>query len=148
MIFGILGHAVRFAVFALYPNPYAAVAVNVLHGVCYAFFFATLYILVDEVFPKDARTSAQGLFNFLILGLGPIASRYLWPFLEGEYTSKVPDPSGAMAADGTPVMISAVDYSQLLLYPAGAAAIAALILLLFFHPPKAETEPVLEPATA
>lgn len=119
MILGILGHAVRFGVFAFYPDPYAAVAVNVLHGICYAFFFATLYILVDEVFPKDARTSAQGLFNFLILGLGPIISRYLWPFLRTENT-----------IDGR------VQYDKVLLYPAGAALAAAVLLLLFFHPPK------------
>lgn len=127
MIFGILGHTVRFAVFAFVPDPIAAVAVNVLHGICYAFFFATLYILVDEVFPKDARTSAQGLFNFLILGLGPITSRYLWPALEKANT-----------VDGV------VQYNPLLLYPSGAALFAAVLLLLFFHPPKsaAEMEPV------
>lgn len=119
MILGILGHTARFAVFAFVPDPYFAVAVNILHGICYAFFFATLYILVDEVFPKDARTSAQGLFNFLILGLGPIASRYLWPYLKGQYTE-----------DGV------INYRVLLLYPAGAALFAAIILLLFFHPPK------------
>ena len=33
--------------------------------------FATVYIFVDEYFPKDVRSSAQGLFNFLILGAGP-----------------------------------------------------------------------------
>jgi MFS family permease len=128
MIIGILGHTVRFAVFALVPDPIAAVAVNVLHGICYAFFFATLYILVDEVFPKDARTSAQGLFNFLILGLGPITSRYLWPALEKANTT----------ADGI------VQYNPLLFYPSGAALFAAVLLLLFFHPPKsaAEMEPV------
>lgn len=120
MILGILGHTVRFAVFALVPDPYCAVAVNILHGICYAFFFATLYILVDEVFPKDARTSAQGLFNFLILGLGPIAARYTWPALEKNYTN----------AEGV------VDYSKLLLFPSGAALVAAVLLLLFFHPPK------------
>jgi hypothetical protein len=127
MIIGILGHTVRFAVFAFVPNPVAAVAVNVLHGVCYAFFFATLYILVDEVFPKDARTSAQGLFNFLILGLGPITARYVWPALEKANT-----------VDGV------VNYNPLLLYPSGAAFVAAILLLLFFHPPKstAEMEPV------
>lgn len=121
MVVGVLGHAVRFAVWAFFPDPYFAVAVNVLHGICYAFFFATLYILVDEVFPKDARTSAQGLFNFLILGLGPIVSRYLWPALAARYT-----------VDGV------ANYRELLLYPAGAAAIAAVILLLFFHPPKSK----------
>jgi hypothetical protein len=119
MIFGILGHAVRFAVFAFVPDPYCAVAVNVLHGICYAFFFATLYILVDEFFPKDARTSAQGLFNFLILGMGPLASRFIWRSLQDRFTEG-----------------GVVDYSRLLLIPSGAAVFAALLLLLFFHPPK------------
>ncbi len=119
MIFGILGHAVRFAVFAFFPNPIAAVAVNVLHGVCYAFFFATLYILVDEFFPKDARTSAQGLFNFLILGLGPLASRFIWRSLQDQFTT-----------DGV------VRYHQLLLIPSLTAVVAAILLVLFFHPPK------------
>ena len=123
MIFGILGHTARFAVFAVLPNPYCAVAVNVLHGICYAFFFATLYILVDEVFPKDARTSAQGLFNFLILGMGPITSRFLWPALQNVYTKD-----------------KVVEYRTLLLYPSGAALFAAILLLLFFHPPKGSLE--------
>ena len=123
MILGILGHTVRFGVWAFVPNPYCAVAVNILHGICYAFFFATLYILVDEVFPKDARTSAQGLFNFLILGLGPIAARYLWPAIEKVYTTD-----------------KVVDYRTLLLYPAGAGLLAAVLLLLFFHPPKGKLE--------
>jgi predicted MFS family arabinose efflux permease len=118
MIIGILGHAARFAVFAFFPDPIAAVSVNVLHGICYAFFFATLYIFVDEAFPKDARTSAQGLFNFLILGLGPIAARFVWHSLQEQYT-----------VDGV------IKYNPLLLYPSGAAVIAALLLLLFFHPP-------------
>lgn len=119
MILGVLGHTARFAVFAFLPDPYFAVAVNVLHGICYAFFFATLYILVDEVFPKDARTSAQGLFNLLILGLGPIASRFTWPAVQAQFTSG-----------------DVINYRQLLLIPAGAALFAALLLLLFFHPPK------------
>ena len=34
--------------------------INVLHGICYAFFFATVYIFVDEFFPTDVRSSAQG----------------------------------------------------------------------------------------
>ena len=123
MIIGILGHTVRFGAWAFIPDPYFAVAVNVLHGICYAFFFATLYILVDEVFPKDARTSAQGLFNFLILGLGPIAARYLWPAIEKAHT-----------------VDKVVDYRNLLLYPAGAGLFAAILLLLFFHPPKGKIE--------
>ena len=48
---------------------------QVLHGICYAFFFATVYIFVDAYFPKDARASAQGLFNVMILGIGAAAWR-------------------------------------------------------------------------
>ena len=49
---------------------------NVMHGFAYAFFFATVYIYVDENFPTDVRTSAQSLFNLLILGIGPLLGQY------------------------------------------------------------------------
>ena len=75
MIIGILGHAARFAVFAFFPDqPWLIILIKVLHGICYAFFFATVYIFVDEFFPKDARASAQGLFNLMILGVGPLVA--------------------------------------------------------------------------
>src|SRR4029078_7603335 len=81
MTIGILGHAIRFAVFALVPLAVPAVVVQVLHGICYAFFFATVYIFVDEFFPKDVRSSAQGLFNLLILGIGPLVGNYVGPLV-------------------------------------------------------------------
>jgi nucleoside transporter len=118
MVIGVLGHALRFGVFALAPVPALAITVNVLHGICYAFYFATVYIFVDEFFPKDARSSAQGLFNFLILGLGPFVGNFVWPYLEGKFTT------GGI-----------VDYRSLFLAPAGTALFAALLLIVFFHPP-------------
>ncbi|ADG68773.1 nucleoside:H symporter [Planctopirus limnophila DSM 3776] len=124
MIIGILGHTLRFGLWALAPNPYVAVSMNLAHGICYAFYFATLYILVDEYFPKDARTSAQGLFNFLILGMGPLTSRLVWGRLQALFTT------------GDTIENKVVNWSQLLLVPAGAAFFAAILLLLFFHPPK------------
>jgi hypothetical protein len=123
MVIGILGHAARFATFALLPYPGPAVLVNVLHGVCYAFFFATVYIFVDEFFPKDARSSAQGLFNLLILGIGPLVGNFIGPRLVTYFTTK--------ATDGTEV----VDFSKMFLIPCGAAVVAAILLFLFFHPP-------------
>ena len=119
MILGILGHAARFAVYAFFPQePVLIILVQVVHGICYAFFFATVYIFVDEFFPKDARSSAQGLFNFVILGLGPFVAGILWPSLEGKMR----------LADG-------VDYRNLFLIPTGLAIFAALLLLAFFNPP-------------
>ena len=121
MILGILGHAARFAVFALMPqNQAMIVAVQVLHGICYAFFFATLYIFIDAAFPKDVRSSAQSLFNLLVLGLGDLAAKWLFIPLQTRLT----------AADGT------VDYKQLFLVPTFMALAAAAILLVAFWPPK------------
>ncbi|MBA4187333.1 MAG: MFS transporter [Planctomycetaceae bacterium] len=123
MIFGVLGHAARFAVFSFYPEPWAAVAVNVLHGICYAFFFATVYIFVDEFFPKDARSSAQGLFNAIIIGVGPFVANLICGQL-GE-TYKVGDK---------------LNYSAIFQYSMAAALAGAIILALFFHPPKGSLE--------
>ena len=126
LIIGILGHTVRFGVFALAPHLWLVVGVQVLHGICYAFFFATLYIFVDEYFPKDARSSAQGLFNFLILGVGQFVGNFLWSGLKANLTT---------GAD----KLAIVDYHTLFLYPAGLALLGALVLLIFFYPPSKES---------
>jgi nucleoside transporter len=121
MILGILGHAARFAVFAFFGQPEhqgLIIAVQVLHGICYAFFFATLYIYVDAVFPKDIRTSAQGLFNLLILGVGLIIANFWFGSLKAQWT-----------ANGV------VDYHKLFLVPTGLAFVAGFLLLFFFKPP-------------
>jgi MFS family permease len=121
MIFGILGHAARFAVFAFLPDVKAAVIlINVVHGVAYAFFFATVYIFVDEFFPKDVRASAQGLFNLMILGLGPLVANVIGPTLMGE-TFKT---------------ATGVDFRGLFLVPLTMAIVAALLLAVAFHPPR------------
>jgi MFS family permease len=89
MILGILGHAARFAVFAFCPDMQGIViVVQVLHGICYAFFFATVYIFVDAVFPKDVRSSAQGLFNLLILGVGMVIASFLFPALQAKMVNE------------------------------------------------------------
>jgi nucleoside transporter len=120
MILGVLGHAARFAVFAFMPeNQTMIILVQVLHGVCYAFFFATLYIFIDAAFPKDVRSSAQGLFNLLVLGLGDLAAKWIFIPLQGSLTT-----------DGV------VNYRELFLWPTGMSLAAALLLLFAFWPPK------------
>ena len=85
MVFGILGHVIRFAIYALGGPLWLVIASNVVHGFCYAFFFASIYIFVDEKFPRDSRASAQSLFNFLILGAGPFFGNLLWGKLGDVY---------------------------------------------------------------
>lgn len=135
MIIGVLGHAARFAVFAFYPQQEAAILINVVHGICYAFFFATVYIFVDEFFPKDVRSSAQGLFNVLILGIGPFAANFLCGLLKVKY------------AYTTESGVKTVNYPDVFVYSMGAALLAAVLLLLFFHPPsnKVAKPPILTP---
>jgi nucleoside transporter len=123
MTIGILGHALRFAIYALGGPVWLVVGSNLVHGFCYAFFFASVYIFVDEYFPKDARASAQGLFNLLILGLGPFLGNLLW----GRLGDALRTPSG-------------VDYRTLFLAPAGLALLAAVTLAVAFRPPPRPAE--------
>lgn len=126
MIVGVLGHAVRFLVYAYVPqSPALIVTVQILHGICYAFFFATVYIFVDRYFPKDVRSSAQGLFNVMILGVGALVANSICPaLLQTTFTHG-----------------GVTDFKGLFLLPAGCAAVAALLLAAAFWPPKTVAAP-------
>jgi MFS family permease len=122
MVIGVLGHATRYAVFAFFGQPEYAwliIAIQVLHGICYAFFFATVYIFVDAVFPKDVRASAQSAANLLILGVGMVVAGQLFPRLMASFTT----PMGG------------VDYQRLFFVPTALAILAILLLTFFFKPP-------------
>ena len=119
MTVGVLGHVARFAVFAFYPQKEPVILVIALHGICYAFFFATVYIFVDKYFPKDVRSSAQGLFNVLILGVGPFAANFACEQLKGTYSTG-----------------GVVQYPAVFQYSMLAGLVGALLLLFFFHPPR------------
>jgi MFS family permease len=133
MILGVLGHVVRFGIFAYCGQDllWLVILSNVMHGFAYAFFFATVYIFVDENFPTDVRTSAQSLFNLLILGIGPLLSNFLSARLGVLFKT----------ADG------GVDYHRLFLVPLVLGLVATAILAIFFHPqakdPVPEEVPVL-----
>ncbi|MBL9077060.1 MAG: MFS transporter [Planctomycetes bacterium] len=119
MVVGVLGHAARFFVFAHFPQHQdLIVAVNVLHGICYAFFFATVYIFVDSHLPKDIRSSAQGLFNLMILGGGALVANTFGPTLFEAYST----PEGT-------------DWHRLFELPMWLALAAATALALLFRPP-------------
>ena len=126
MIIGIFGHAARYSVFAFFGTPdhqWLIIAIQAIHGICYAFFFATIYIYVDAVFPADVRTSAQGAANLLILGAGMVLASQLFPRLIAHFT--------VASTTGAPF----VDYSKLFLIPTAMAIGAILMLALFFKPP-------------
>ena len=94
--------------------------VNLLHGICYAFFFATVYIFVGRVLPQGRPGHAQGLFNVMILGIGALVANSVCPYLLQEVFTK----------DGT------TDFRGLFLVPLVIALVAASVLALFFKPPQ------------
>jgi MFS family permease len=122
MVVGILGHAARFAVYAFFPqSPAMIIAIQMLHGICYAFFFATVYIFVDTYSSKNIRASAQGLFNLQILGIGVLLANLICPWLlQSVYTTG-----------------GVTDFRSLFLLPLAGATLAAIALALFFRPPAA-----------
>jgi MFS family permease len=128
LIFGVLSQAVRFGVYAIGDRDlvWPVIAVNVMHGFAYACFFATIFIYVDEHFPKDVRASAQSLFNLMILGISAIVSNFLWGWLAGVFAT---DATVAGQA------VKAIDYHRLFLVPFGISLLAAALLAVFFHPP-------------
>ena len=118
MALGIAAHAGRFFIYSLGDPLWLMVAVNVVHGMCYAFFFAAVYIFVDEHFPRDARASAQGLFNLLIVGVGPFVGSVLWGALGDRFRT----------AGGE------VNFGRLFQVPALLGVAALALLLIAFHP--------------
>lgn len=120
MIVGIAGHALRFLVYAYLPqHQWLMVTVQLIHGICYAFYFATIYIYVEKNCPTDIRTSAQGLFNLMIFGLGDIVCKIFWIYYGG---------AAFTLAD------KSMDWHHLFLVPAGLSVFAMLLLAVFFRP--------------
>ena len=126
MVIGILGHTARFAVYAFFPqSKELIVVVQVLHGICYAFFFGAVYIFVDAYFPKDVRASAQGLFNVMILGIGALVANSICSILlQQTFTTN-----------------NLIDFRGLFLVPMFASMAAAVALALFFRPPPKPAAP-------
>jgi nucleoside transporter len=94
---GALAYFVRYFIWSTDLPVAVLVSSQILHGVCYAGFFAGAYIYTDRIAPDDIRHSAQTVFGILILGGGPVLGGILSGWLQARHT----------LADGT------VDYAAL-----------------------------------
>jgi nucleoside transporter len=85
---GTMAYFARYAVFGTESLPVWLIVVSqALHGICFAFFFATAFIYVDRITDKDIRHSAQTVFGIIILGGGPVIGGWLSGFLQEYYTT-------------------------------------------------------------
>jgi nucleoside transporter len=121
MMVGVLAYVVRFGVYAWLPEfTWLVIAINFVHGVCYAFFFASVYIFVDACFPHDVRASAQGLFNVMILGVGALIANSVGPWLlQTVFTEN-----------------GVTDFRSMFMIPILISILSALVLALGFRPPE------------
>lgn len=83
---GALAYFVRYFIWSTSLPVPVLVASQILHGVCYAGFFAGAYIYTDRIAPDDIRHSAQTVFGILILGGGPVLGGILSGWLQARNT--------------------------------------------------------------
>jgi nucleoside transporter len=109
---GLCAYVARFAVFAFLPTPVFVLPALALHGFVFGCFFFVCFMVVDENTSPDVRASAQGLFNFVIVGLGTIVGNLV---------------AGRIAE------WAAGDYAKLFGVPMAVCA-ACLVLFLLIYP--------------
>jgi MFS family permease len=72
MTIGILCYAIRYLVFGIAGVPVEVhVTVQLLHGLCFGCFYASSFIYVQRIAPKEIHHTAQILFFFVMFGLAP-----------------------------------------------------------------------------
>jgi len=82
--FGALAYALRYGICAITDLPISAyVSAQVIHGFCFAGFFAASFIYVDRIAPPQIKNSAQTLFMLIMLGIGPLTASWLNGYLAG-----------------------------------------------------------------
>ena len=99
MMIGSAAYALRFFLFAFSLFQAVALPTLALHGVAFASSSLRFFTFVGEFFPKNAQTSAQGLFTLLFAGIGPFAGNNLGAFLKTQFTSRRHDELHACLHD-------------------------------------------------
>jgi nucleoside transporter len=75
---GAFAYFLRYSIWGTLGLPMEVVVTSqILHGFCYACFFAGAFIYVDRLASDDIKASAQAVFGIMILGGGPILAGIL-----------------------------------------------------------------------
>lgn len=128
LLVGILAWPLRYLAFAFAWSQFQentsfiwlSIAALSLHGFCYVFFFTVAFIYTDKVAPPDIRSSAQGLINVAVLGIGMLIGGVFAGWLQGYATQ-----------DGV------TNYTLVFAVPAVITVFAAVFLLAFFKEGRA-----------
>jgi len=126
MIFGLLAQAVRYALFAR-GHPAALVVFGIgLHGFCYAFYFTTAYLYVEQHSTPQTRAGAQQILTIFITGFGTLAGLL---------------SAGCVAQWLTGPGTAGIDFQRYWIVYAGlSVALAGAMALFFREEPPAATD--------
>jgi hypothetical protein len=126
MIIGLLAQTFRYSLFAC-GHPSALIVLGISsHGICYAFFFTTAYLYVDQHSTPHTRAGAQQILTIMIAGFGTLAG------LTG---------GGYLAQWLTDPLTGSINFTLFWVVPAVLSAVAALAIKAFFHEePSGPTE--------
>lgn len=113
---GLVAYIVRFAVFAYSDNMLLIGPALALHGLCFGCFFFVAFMIVDEETSSDVRASAQGLYNFVVIGLGTIIGN-----LFAGYVGKMASASGTLS------------YKTLFTIPMGVGIVCLVALMVMYR---------------
>jgi len=119
LLIGASCYVLRYTIFGFYASlpPWTIVAAQILHGPCFACFFAGSFIYIDRMSPPEVRNSAQTFFTLVYSGLGFLFAGVLNGTLANQF--RVTDRM--------------FDYRLFWFTAAGMAGIAAVLLLVLFR---------------
>jgi nucleoside transporter len=120
---GLVAYILRFAVFAYSDNMLLIGPALALHGLCFGCFFFVAFMIVDEETPADVRASAQGLYNFVVIGLGTIIGN-----LFAGYIGEMANASGTLS------------YKTLFSVPMVVGIVCLVALMAFYRGGKASAQ--------
>ena len=73
MIIAVLAQSLRYTIFAIGGSHVLIAAGISLHGICYAFYFTTAYLYLDQHSTRETRAGAQQVLTVMIAGFGTLA---------------------------------------------------------------------------
>ena len=136
LLVGMLAWALRYVLFAIFPESAAMLVMGiVLHGICYDFFFVTGQLYTDRVAPPETRTSAQALVGLLTYGAGMLVGNYVLGFW-GDRLELDPATKEGWLADGREFWLMPAIF---------AAAVAVVFFLTFWDKGEGAESTEMEP---
>ncbi len=129
MTFGIFCYGLRYAIFGIPGLPVDVhVAVQLLHGLCFGCFYASAFIYVQRISPKEIHNTTQILFIFVMFGLAPLIAGY---WLNGWLADLTGAPNGVHDLDS---------YVRFWRITALAGFISAALFWIFFKDETSDQE--------